>query len=347
VTISLTAEFLQLFASGRVSSRADVAAQTTGCVLGIMAWVAAGPEVTAWLRTASTRARAERLAKALVGYAAAWIFINLAPFDITLQLDELAQRVRAGLITIVPFGSGQPTSRLVWDAAAAMMSAVPLGMIGLVQWTSMPTRRSAGLAFRIGAALVASMEVAQIFLRSHAADVTDIIFGWLGVALGVAVGLRIARRTTSEVSAPPLTSAWPLTALALWFAVLGAYHWMPYDLALNEALIRAKLAKMSLIPFAGLRFGSDLNAFNDILLKLSLSMPLGVIGSFVLRPLSSMPGVLTASWLAVAVASFGAIETGQLFVPSRTPDPSDVYLGVMGSCVGLALGRWLQAARTT
>ena len=37
-----------------------------------------------------------------------------------------------------------------------------------------------------------------------------------------------------------------------------------------------------------------------------------------------------------------AIEAGQLFLPSRFPDPTDVLVGVAGATAGLLAGRWLR-----
>jgi VanZ family protein len=40
---------------------------------------------------------------------------------------------------------------------------------------------------------------------------------------------------------------------------------------------------------------------------------------------------------------FAAIELGQLFLPTRVPGPTDIFLGIIGSSLGLWIGRWLCA----
>ncbi|MGQ0734387.1 MAG: VanZ family protein, partial [Acidobacteriota bacterium] len=87
VAASLTAEFLQVFAPRRVVSPADVVAQTSGCGVGIVAWVMAGDSLTTWMRGLASRHRDDRVARLLTAYAAAWIIVNLAPFDIIVDLD--------------------------------------------------------------------------------------------------------------------------------------------------------------------------------------------------------------------------------------------------------------------
>lgn len=341
VAVSLTAEFLQLFAPERVVSRADVVAQTIGCVIGILTWSVIGPQLTDWLRAASGTTREDRLARALLAYAVAWIFVNLAPFDITVDVGQLGRRVRTGLITIVPFGGPDlPASRVVWDAAVTAISAVPLGVLSVIGWTGRSAQRHAGVACFFGATLVALLEVAQIFIRSHSANVTDILFGWLGVALGVWGALALGRRPIEVISSPGV-SKWAIAAVATWTVLLCAYHWQPFDFTLDEVAIRDKAARISLVPFAGYRSGSDLNAFNNLLAKLGVSMPLGVIAAFVLRRAPIATSMLVTSWVVSVVFVFGVIEVGQFFLPSRVPDPSDVLVGVVGSCAGLALGRRL------
>jgi glycopeptide antibiotics resistance protein len=44
-----------------------------------------------------------------------------------------------------------------------------------------------------------------------------------------------------------------------------------------------------------------------------------------------------------AVVVFGTIEVGQLFLPTRIADPTDVLTGVSGTYAGLSLGRWVRA----
>ena len=344
LAVSLTAEFLQIFVPGRIVSRADVTAQTLGCVAGIAAWMLAGDRLTRWLRTASDRQRGDRIARALSAYAAVWTFVSLAPFDLTVDLGTIANRYRRGLISLVPFtGAAEPSSRLIWDVLATTLSAVPLGALGLVGWTGLGVRRHSAAAFVFGAMFVVLMEAAQIFIRSHAADMTDVLFGGLGVALGVWLGRRALLHRQAIAALPPRALSWrALLILLAWCGVLCAYHWLPYDFGLDPDTVRRKLGRMSLVPFVGYWSGSDLNTFKNVLVKLALSVPFGIVASFVVGRHVASRAVETAGWMMVAACVFGAIEAGQLLLPSRTPDPSDVLVSVVGSAAGLWIGRWLR-----
>ena len=340
VAASLTAEFLHEFAPGRVVSAPDVVAQTIGCGIGIVTWLGLGPELIQWIRETRRRTHHDRVTRALVAYAALWAFANLAPFDITLNADRIARRWREGEIVLIPFGSGLPLPRLLWDAVVTTVSAAPLGTLLLVGWQRRNQRRSVASAVGIGVAALVTLEAAQIFIRSHGADMTDVLCGAVGVAAGALVGMRTFDRAL-RARAHHTSVRWAWTGLAAWCLMLGAYHWQPFDFVVDESLIRQKLAGVSLVPLAGYRSGSDLNAFNTLLAKLGMAIPFGVIVSLALRGLARRPAVFTAIGLAAGV--FSAIELGQFFLPTRVPDPSDVWLGVAGSGFGIWLAGWLRS----
>src|SRR5204862_527623 len=50
---------------------------------------------------------------------------------------------------------------------------------------------------------------------------------------------------------------------------------------------------------------------------------------------------IVVSGAAASPARFAIVEAGQLFLPTRSPDPTDVAMGVIGALGGLFLGRWI------
>jgi VanZ family protein len=345
--VSLTAEFLQVFASGRIPSNTDIAAQTLGCAAGITAWLLVGQPLTEWLRASLAARPQDRLARVLMAFVAGWVFVNVAPFDITVDAGDLAERVRSGKIAVVPFsGDAIGSPRWAWDALAEFLAAVPLGLFGLLGWTSARLHRRS-TAFAIGTGIVLVVEAAQIFIRSHAATTTDVIFASLGVALGVAIGPRVlaGHRQPSDEASRSMRNPIALGAVALWIVVLCAYHWVPYDFTMDTEAIRRKLGRMSLLPFAGYRSGSYLNALNNLLTKTALALPLGVAAAYVVRPGGMSRALVTGGAFVFGVGVFGAIETGQFFLPGRFPDPTDVLVGALAVVAGLRLGSWLRETR--
>ncbi len=347
MAVSVTAEFLQEFAPGRVPARADIEAQTIGCVAGLAAWLVIGQPLTWWLRAAQSHSQSDRVSKLLVAYTVAWALANLAPFDFTADLGELSHRYHSGMISVLPFaGVRRPLVRVAWDVLIAAVTAIPIGVAALVAWRPMGGRRSAPLALAIGCAIVGGLEVAQIFVMSHAADGTDALFGAIGVAVGVAAGVQALPGRVDLVTprARSLRRQRVVGLLAGWCAIVAIYHWIPFDFAVSPHLIRAKLASMSFAPLAGYASGSDLNALDDLLVKIGLAMPVGFLGAFLIRR-DEQQVVSMIVFAAAVTAMFAVIEGGQLFLPSRVPDPSDVAVGVTSAMAGLWLGRWLRGPR--
>ena len=343
LAVSCAAEFLQMFTSDRIPSGLDIVAQTVGTVLGIAAWQLIGQEFTNWIRDALAAAPHDRASRVLVAAAAAWIFVNLAPFDITVDLGDLARRVQMGRVSLVPFGGDLSWARRGWDVIAETLGALPLGLLGVSVMYLRRSRVWPG-AFLVGTGIVVSVECLQIFIRSHSADTGDALLGSAGVAAGVWIGTRVLPKPDrAQTMRRSEGRAWRAVGLVgIWCLVLAAYHWQSYDFTVDNDAIRTKVAQMPILPFAGYLRGSYLNALNDLLAKLALAVPFGVLASFAGRRDRVASLSTTLTWIVVAAGVFGCLEAGQFFLPARVPDPSDVLVGVAGAYGGLLLGRWVR-----
>jgi VanZ family protein len=341
LAIAATAELLQMFAANRVPSNVDIAAQAAGSVIGLMLWVAAGSHATAWVGAALNAAGRDRPARLLAGYTAAWVFVNLAPFDLTLDIGELAARLRSGAVSFGAFmGDDVALPRRLWDVFAETAAAVPIGAFALTARGSRRLR-TGPQAWILGTAIVGFVELAQVFVVSHTASISDVVFGSLGAALGAVAGVRILSAPHPEPRFLEASVSWPAVGfVGLWCVVLAAYHWLPFNFVLDEAAVRAKLAAISFVPLAAYGAGSYLNALNDVLTKIALSIPLGIGAAFVFRVPTLVPVSLIC--LLGAGVLFAVIEGGQFALPARFPDTTDVYVGIAGTLLGLSIGRWLR-----
>ena len=225
LAVSCAAEFLQMFASDRIPSGLDIVAQSVGCIVGIIVWGVIGQGLTNWIREALSAAHQDRLARVLVAVAAAWMFVNLAPFDITVDLGDLAARVRTKRISLVPFGHDLSWPRRIWDVMAETLSAIPLGLLGVTIMQARRRRVWPG-AFLVGAAIVVVVECLQVFIKSHSADTGDAMLGSAGVALGVWLGARVMREAVLGPSPSP-TGTLSTRALALVGAVVSRARRVP------------------------------------------------------------------------------------------------------------------------
>jgi ribose/xylose/arabinose/galactoside ABC-type transport system permease subunit len=134
--------------------------------------------------------------------------------------------------------------------------------------------------------------------------------------------------------------------VAAWCVLLAIYHWMPFDFRLDGPMVRHRLADLSWVPFAAYRTGNDLGALNQVLVKVSLAVPFGALCGLAASCRSPRrPLVVGALAMAFCGLVLSAIEAGQLFLPSRVADPTDVLVGVFGAGIGLVLALWIRRGR--
>jgi glycopeptide antibiotics resistance protein len=82
-----------------------------------------------------------------------------------------------------------------------------------------------------------------------------------------------------------------------------------------------------------------------VVTKVLLAMPVGALLQLVWLPQSRRGRLL--QFLAVGLASVGlflAVEVGQLMLPTRLPDQTDVYIGTAGAILGMVVARLVSRA---
>lgn len=343
VVVSCAVEFAQTFFPARTPSFSDIVAQAAGGTAGVLLWLAAGSSVTAWLRAFADEREQDALAhRILLGYCVLFIASQLVPLDLTLSLGELAQKYRNGRIVLQPFGYVHATFlEAAWDYAGDVVLQIPLGAAAALLWTrnGEPRRRVVALAIAVG--VITAIELAQVFVSSRYADVTDVLTGALGAGLGVALVYRYVPvkhrgRLARDVSIG--TRAARLGA-GLWILALLTYHWNPFDFTTDPGRVARGMHQLLTAPFSSYYLGAPFNAFTQMLRKSLLALPLGVMFRAAWPPgrgpEASRLYIIPASLAGVIVLL--VIEVGQVFLPSRTPDITDVVIGELG----LILGYWL------
>jgi VanZ family protein len=337
-------EFLQSFFPGRVVSTADVLAQITGLSVGILAWFSFGPAIESAGRTLRESRSLQVRDGMLTAYAAVWFFMALLPLDLTIRPAELFAKYRRGEVVLIPFtGPYASGIDMVWDSLAGFLAAIPIGLL-VVRFVGR-TRIAIPAALALGASCIAGVELAQLFVATRIADVTDILTGFAGVAIGVMLTARRAPAGTQHGYSRNLGAALAAWALCwLWTTVLLFYHWKPFAFEWSPAFVRSRLDGLSLLPFSQSQSAPAVQVLADVLLKFGLAVPFGFL---LARAASTMlPAGTWVERLALglcgvaALLLFGALEAGQLFLPARFPDVTDVVVGTVG-----ALGGTLVALR--
>lgn len=339
VAWSVAIETVQVFLPGRTSSLPDVVAQAVGTIVGLAAWALLAREVRTFAFTFLAGSR-RALEGGLAIYAVVRFFLLLQPFNVTVEVTEVARKFRAGAIVLNPLRSPALDWQLLPSILSDVVMAVPIGVLAAVAGRARGTRRTAASALALGSLYFAIGEIAQIFVRSRTSDVVDLAASCLGVAAGVLLAVAV----TGPAAAPqPATRsrARVLEAGLLLAAVLyAAYNLSPFDFSLSRQLIADRLGRLASVPFSGYYQNHEFKALADLFTKLVLAMPLGVLFQLRVRPESSAyHRSIVTGWLLLTGLFFLGVEFGQVLLPSRFPESTDVLIGIAAVWLGMRATR--------
>lgn len=337
--VSFSIESLQMLLPHRTPSLVDVLAQLAGTIAGIGAWMVLGREVERWSSRFTTGQRSA-LEVGLVLYAAVQMLLLLEPLDVTVELSDLARKFRAGGIILNPVSS--PSLR--WDLFPSLLSAVvlavPLGVLATILRTPAGQRRAVPVAVAAGGAFYLAGELAQVIIRSRTADVVDLGVNLLGVAAGAWATALVLPRSSVSAEVHARRHAWVVLALVASAALYAAYNWSPFDFQWSRQMVEERLSLLARVPFAGYYVNPEFKALDDVFIKVGLALPLGVFFELIARPARSPYGrLLVAGWLTVTAAFFATVELGQVFLPSRYPDNTDILLAAGAVWLGMRIAR--------
>lgn len=370
-------EFTQVFFPGRTVSLNDPIAESLGALIGLGLHRLAGPALLGWLAgwwsTESGRPLHTRL---LHGYLVALLLMALMPLDLTLSPVEIYHKARQGRVVLLPFADlPHDMAQAVYDLATDVLLWLPVGL--LWRWSG----RTPVQVLARGALVAGAVELLQLFVWSRVSSSTDLVSGALGCLLGAlaagwgrpaaldaagAAGMADHALPTSPrtagAAAPPgradagAAAAGPELARrlpwgwlsAVWLGVALAAFWFPFELRLDETWLQQRWQQAWHVPFYNYYQGSEFHALNELLRKLLFFLPGGLLwslhvaGEFPWRRLALMrAGAASLPLVAVLV------EAGQLLMPGKYADITDVCIEAGGAWLGLLLGRrlWLDAGR--
>jgi VanZ family protein len=335
IALSFAIELLQIFVPGRTPSIADVTAQTMGLIAGMATWPLVSRDILGWAERRRSERSYDALRIGLLVFTAARALWMLLPLDVTLDLGNLAEKFRSGLIVLNPLRS----TALSWDALPARLAdfalSMPIGALACLWGMSPGRRRHAGLALLLGCLFVGLVEVAQIFVMSRTADVVEWFGNATGVAAGVWLALRLVPRQAGEKLASPMRV--PIAGLAASLALYVLYNWSPFDFQVSGDLIRQRLPMIFGVPFYGYYQNPELKAIDDLLVKIAIGVPIGVfLGWWISGSPAAYRRPLVAIASVLAVVFFVGVEAGQVLLPTRYPESTDILLGL----AGVLLGSW-------
>lgn len=319
---SVTVEAAQCFSTRRMASLADVATNTLGACLGaavvvLVEWRASGDVRRGTLLGVPAWFAAGGLALAALGFAYA---PSARPAAVVSwagsPLGRLAD-VRATPATAFEWWTFVPDVAVfgALGLVAALAVADRAGRLRLPQlaaWAAIAAAASAGAQLLRG--------LSGLRRETGAAWVQGV-----AVAAGLAVGLLAVGAWRRRVPAAPARAGWVAGAIVL---VLLVCNWMP---AWWLGGATAEPSWRQLVPMYSLYMRQDLGSVFIVAQKAGLGAALGALVAGRRMAGVRQPGLRAVALLAVAV------EAGQLLVPGRWPDVTDVLLITAGAAVTAVL----------
>lgn len=326
----IVVKYAQLF-SVRTVNLNYIIAQTSGASIGILACVCGIDAMTERVRriTAGTQAG---LVSLLQVYTLAVLVFVLAPFDVVLSADDVAERLASlpQSLFAIP-GADRP---LHLRALIVLGGAAMLAPVGLLLQATLPDRPLRRVAM-LGLLLAAGMTLGSMTILGAAPSLFSVPLRWLGM-LGGAVAYRWLRRHGIA----------PLRPILPWLAAAAV---LPYLLALlvaNSLLplrwrsmveIWAVLDPRFFLPFWTHYMVPKAQAIKSVAVHALMYMPLGVMiwawfggGRWQTRLALGLGFVLAAT-----------MEIGRLLTPGLMLDLNNAAVGALAAAATAGLMRML------
>lgn len=333
--LSAAIEFFQLWFPARTTSVNDVAAETLGGVLGVAAWLAFGQGGTQRVRAAwAGLGPGDWAAKALPFYLLFLVIAHGMPFDLTLSPWQIYHKYTSGREIDAPavgaFVSLYPHPSVIAEKTLQhIVYFLPVGVL-LARLPGDRWRRpgAVGRVFGAGLVVAGAVELVQLIVLSAGTYASDVLLG----AVFVLAGWKLA---TWPRPIPP--RAW-VGGLAAWGLALIFVYWAPFDVAPDR--FGERFGRGEWMPFVDYYSGNYIQAFNRILEKTLVFIPVGIL---VVRAWA-IP-VWAAGLVGAGLA--GVVELGQALMTDHTASTSDVLMGAAGAAFGGLIASRLAAETRT
>jgi len=348
VALAFAIEFTQLYFPQRTVSVNDIVAEGIGAAIGVGLWWGVGARVVRWLhRWHSTRGAPNLAEQAVWAYVGLLVLYNLMPLDLAPSPWDLLQKFRDGRLVLVPFGfeTSDVAARL-YEVASGIAIWAPLAALWVLSG-----RKSAVQSWITATGVAAGIEVAQLFVYTRVSDVTDVLIAAAGAGVGAWGTARFARREAASParSSEAVRARWLASGIALgilWLPVLAVVFWYPFDVRTERAYVLSRIGLLRQVPFQSYydtsEFMAITQAFRHTLFLVPWGAALGIAGVAMKR--SRRLAIYHAFAVGAAVLVPAAIEAGQLALPGKYPDSTDLVLEALGALAGY-IGVWAVIAR--
>ena len=251
------------------------------------------------------------------------------PFDIKITIGVFADNLAMGRLTFLR--NGLPSLNIFVEK---FFTFATLGYLIAAHRTGrrLPTRALRVFAFC--AALVIALESLKVMAANRNFHFDNLVFALMGAAVGTALERHVPYDNLSI-----RRNLLVLTFLAI--VLLGYFQMEPFDWV-SRGELRWKIQQIEWFPFAAYYWSDPRAVLFDLLKKLYLSIPVGLLLSLVMRDAfhgRRLPAVAMTTLLGLI------LEAGQILIRSRTPAITDVLVIASGGWIGSLAGHLYQSTK--
>ncbi len=138
-----------------------------------------------------------------------------------------------------------------------------------------------------------------------------------------------------------------VAGILIWLVVLAVIFWYPFDFNLDRAFLRERVELFDRVPFHNYYYGTEFRAITEVLHKVVFFAPLGILLGVIGLPIRhpSFRRLFSLFVLAAIVTTAVVIELGQVALPDKLPDSTDIVLECLGGLAGYLGLVWIGSRR--
>lgn len=344
--LSFGIEFTQLFFPPRTVSQNDILAEGIGATIGIMLWWWKGSEIVAWINHWRSIRGSSNIAQRLL-----WLYLvllfgyNLLPLDLTISPVEIYHKWRDGKVILLPFSFHvEDSAQFVYNMLTDIALWIPVSLLWVL--SGKKSRRQAWAWAVVTATL---LEGLQLLVYSRVSDITDILTAMIGAGAGIWLSrFWHAEKSREYKQTNNHTAQWlGVAGILAWLVVLAVIFWYPFDFNLDRAFLKARVEIFDRVPFHSYYYSTEFRAVTEVLHKVLFFAPVGALLGVIGQPIKHQPYRRLFSLFVLATVAMIAIviELGQVALPDKYPDSTDIVLESLGGFAGYFFLTWIRSRR--
>ncbi len=360
--LTVAVEHLQFFSPSRVSSLIDVVSNVVGVAVGVTLSFVCQFLIPRVVESIAREFRSQPRVAIVKSYVVLLVMFASMPFAFSFDTNRLKESIKAA--NFMPFATANwedtthdaPTLSAAhatedyrrWTALRSWSRwALEFAAFAVFAWLvhSMCvrhygfTRRATNwLTWWFAIALAMGLSVLHIPLMMRDFDVTDVMFRFLGVAVGVVVrSVLLDTRSGGTRSLAPETQRFlghaAITTAVMFIVYTGL---VPLTFSMPEGGVGAEMSATEFLPFMAYFVTRFDLMMTDVMEKFaSYAVLAALLARFWRRAatMSTYRTTITAAYVCVLLSC--AIEVAQLFIRVRVVSLTDPILAAVGAVIGV------------